>query len=65
MSTNRFTEFFSFCLDLELFLKIENTYFYTPTETIYFTFLLITQDINKIKNPEHGFVDIFKWEKCT
>ena len=32
----------------------------------FFTFLLITQDLNKIKkNPEHPFLDIIKQKTCA
>ena len=32
----------------------------------FFTLLLITQDLNKIKkNPTHPFVDITKWRTCA
>ena len=37
---------FLFCLELELFAKIKKTWF---PHTRFFTFLLITQDLNKIK----------------
>ena len=52
----------SFCLDLELFAKIKKTWIlHTPHS--FFTFLLITQDLNKIlKNPANPFVDIIKVE---
>ena len=34
-------------------------------KTCFFTFLLITQDLNKIKkNPQHPFVDIIKKKTC-
>ena len=49
-------DFLKFCLDLELFAKIKKTRF---LHTRFFTFLLITQDLNKI-NPEHPLVDIVK-----
>ena len=40
---------FIYCLDLELFVSIKKrTGFYTLTETRFFTFLLIAQDLNKI-----------------
>ena len=35
-------------------------------KTCFFTFLLITQDLNKIKkNPQHPFVDIIKNKTCA
>ena len=55
--------FFLFCLDLELFTKIKKDLVSTES---FFTFLLIIQDLNKIKkNPEHAFVDIVKQERCA
>ena len=41
--------------------------FYTLTETKCFTFLLITEDLNKNKkkNPEHLFVDTVKYVTCA
>ena len=48
----------SFCLDLDLFAKIKKDLVSTHS---FFTLLLITQDLNKIKkNPTHPFVDITK-----
>ena len=46
MSTKECSGFFKFCLDLELFAKIKQDLVYTHS---FFTFLLITQDLNKIK----------------
>ena len=47
---------FLFYLDLELFAKIKKDLVSTHS---FFTLLLITQDLNKIKkNPTHPFVDI-------
>ena len=51
---------FIYCLDLELFVSIKKrTGFYTLTETRFFTFLLIAQDLNNItkKIPKHHFAD--------
>ena len=49
---------FLFYLDLELFAKIKKDLVSTHS---FFTLLLITQDLNKIKkNPGHSFVDITK-----
>ena len=49
---------FLFYLDLELFAKIKKGLVSTHS---FFTLLLITQDLNKIKkNPTHLFVDITK-----
>ena len=51
-------DFFKFCLDLELFAKIKKDLVSTH---LFFTPVLITQDINKIKkNPAKVFVDIIK-----
>ena len=50
--------FFKFYLDLGLFAKIEKDLVSTHS---FFTLLLITQDLTKIKkNPTHSFVDITK-----
>ena len=46
MSTEACSEFFLFSLDFELFAKNEKTLF---LHTHFFTFLLITQDLNKFK----------------
>ena len=55
MSTKMCSGFFLFCLDLELFAKIENDLVST------LSIFLITQDFNEIKkNLEHTFVDIGK-----
>ena len=57
MSTKAYVGCF-FCLDLELFAKIKMDLVSTHS---FFTVLLITQDLNKIKkNPAHPFVDITK-----
>ena len=49
---------FLFYLDLELFAKIKKVLVSTHS---FFTLLLITQDLNKIKkNPTHLFVGITK-----
>ena len=46
------------CLDLELFAKLKKDLVSTHT---FFVFLLITEDLNKIKkNPEHPFLHIIK-----
>ena len=58
MSTKGCVGFFLFCLNLDLFAKIKKDQVSTHS---LITFLLITQDINKIKkNPEDPFVDIIK-----
>ena len=58
MSTKECVGFFLFYLDLELFAKIKKGLVSTHS---FFTLLLITQDLNKIKkNPTHSFVDITK-----
>ena len=46
MSTKRRAGFFWFCLNLELFAKIKKTWF---LHTRFLIFLLITQDLNKLK----------------
>ena len=57
MST-KVCEIFLFYLDLELFAKIKKDLVSTHS---FFTLLLITQDLNKIKkNPTNSFVDITK-----
>ena len=43
-------DFFLFCLDLELFAKIENDLVSTHS---FFTLLLIAQDLKKIKKIPH------------
>ena len=48
-------DIFLFYLDLELFEKIKKDLVSTQ---LFFTLLLITQDLNK--NPTHVFVDITK-----
>ena len=51
-------DYFLFCLDFELFAKTKKDLVYTHS---FFTLLLITQYLNKIKkNPAHDFVDITK-----
>ena len=61
MSTKGCSDFFKFCLDLELFPKIKKDLVSTHS---FFTFPLITQYLNKKtkqkKNLEHPFVDIVK-----
>ena len=58
MSTKGCVGFFLFYLDLELFAKIKKDLVSTHS---FFTLLLLTQDLNKIKkNPTHPFVDITK-----
>ena len=48
----RVCEIFLFCLDLELFAKIKKDLVSTHS---FFTFLLITQDLNKIKKSHTPF----------
>ena len=56
MSTKEFAGLFLFCLDLELFAKIKKDLVSTHS---FFTLLLITQDLNKIKkNHKDPFADI-------
>ena len=54
----RMCEIFLFYLDLELYAKIKEDLFSTHS---FFTLLLITQDLTKIKKiPIHSFVDVTK-----
>ena len=63
MSTKACVGVFLFCLDLELFAKIEKDLVSTYSV---FTPLLITHDLNKIlKNLTHPFVDITKEKTCA
>ena len=56
MSQKSCEEFILFHLDLNLFVKIKKDLVSTDS---FLTFLLITQDINNIKeNPEYSFLDI-------
>ena len=57
MSTKKYVGFFLFYLDIELLAKIKKDLVSTDS---FFTLSLITQDLNKIKNPIHPFVDITK-----
>ena len=50
---------FLFCLELDLFAKVKKNWF---LHSCFFTFLLITRDLNKIKKPKHPFVDIVKYK---
>ena len=64
---------FLFCLDIELFAEnmgylqiIKRPGFYTLSEASFFIFLLITQDLNKIKsNPKYPSGYIVKKEICS
>ena len=53
--TNVYKRVYGILLDLELFAKIKKDLVSTHS---LFTLLLISQDLNKIKNPAHPFVDI-------
>ena len=53
---------FLFCLVLELFAKTITDLASTHS---FFTLLLITQDLNKIKYLAHPFVDITKQKTCA
>ena len=53
---------FLFYLDLELFAKFKKDLVSTHS---FFTLILITQDLNKIKKIPHTLVDITKQETCT
>ena len=48
---------FLFCLDLELFAKIEKTWF---LHTFFYIFINNSRSKQNKKNPEHSFVDIIK-----
>ena len=63
MSTKGSSEFSLICLDLELFAKNKKTPgFYQLQETRFFTFLLITQDLNKLEKIPNTFLEIVAWE---
>ena len=63
MSTKKSSEFSLICLDLELFAKNKkNPGFYQLQKTRFFTFLLITQDLNKLEKIPNAFLDIVAWE---
>ena len=63
MSTKGCVEFFLFYLDLELSVKIKKD---VVSAHSFFTFLLIMQDLNKIKKiPQTLFVDIVKQKMCA
>ena len=62
MSTKGCSGFFLFCLNLELFAKIKNTWF---PQTRYFTFLLIIQDLNKIKKIQNTLLSTLLSRKCV
>ena len=53
---------FLFYLDLELFAKIKKDLVSTHS---FFTLLLITEDLNKIKKIPHTLVDIAKQKTCA
>ena len=57
MSTKGCSRLFLFYLELELFAKIKKDLVSTHSQKPGFP---ITQNLNKIKNPEHTFVDIGK-----
>ena len=63
MSTKLRVGFFLLCLDLELFAKIKKDLVSIHS---FFTLLLITQDLSKIKKvPQNPFVDITKQKTCA
>ena len=62
LSKKAFVGVFLLYLDLELLAKIKKELFSTLS---FFTLLLITQDLNKIKNPTDPFVDITKQKMCA
>ena len=63
MSRKGCVEFFLFYLDLELSAKIKKD---VVSAHSFFTFLLIMQDLNKIKKiPQTLFVDIVKQKMCA
>ena len=57
-------DFFLFCLNLKFFAEIKKIIpgFYTVTITKFFTFLLITQDKNRNKNPNTLFLTLLSRE---
>ena len=54
--------FFLFYLDVELFVKVEKNLVCTHS---FFTFLLITQDHNEIKNIPHTVLKTLLSKKCV
>ena len=62
MSTKECSAFLLFCLDLELFAKIKKTWF---LHTFFYIFNNNPRSKQNIKNPEHPFVHIIKWETCA
>ena len=70
MPTKVCSGFFLFCLDFKLYAKSEKDLVFahvcTLMDTRFLIFLLITQDLKKIKkNPKHYFVYIAKSETCA
>ena len=59
MSTKGYSGFFLFCLDLELFAKIKRPGCYT---LVFYIFINNSTSKQNLKNPEHSFVDIVKYE---
>ena len=62
MSTKGCVGFSLLYLDLELFVKIKK---YLVSTHSFFTLLLITQDLDKIKKTHTPFLDITKWKICA
>ena len=62
MFTKGCSGFSLFCLDLELFAKIlKRPGFYEFPETRFFTFLLITLDLNKLKKEKKSRTHFFRY----
>ena len=56
MSTKSCLGFILICLDLELFAKMKKDMVSTHSQKpVFFTFLLITQDLNKVKKSQTPF----------
>ena len=56
MSIKGCSGFFLFCLHLEFFGKIEKTWFLQTQKTMFFSFLLKTRNLNKIKKLPNIFL---------
>ena len=58
MSTKGRSEFFLFCLDLELFKKVKKDLVFA--HPFFYIFINNSRSKQNTKNPEHPFVDIAK-----
>ena len=54
-----------FFLNVELFAKIKKTLVSTHSKKASFFKFLLTQELSKIKNLEHPFVDTVKQKTCA